>query len=304
MMHRELAKTALIFGISGQDGTYLSRLLVEKGYVVHGVSRSARGGATHSLSMTDAESVRALVARLQPDEVYNLAGLSSVARSFQEPSIARSSIAEAQGVLLDAVRSVAPKTRVYHSSSSECFGDIPVGGAANEQTPFAPRSPYAEAKAAAHEATAEARDRHGLFACSGIVFNHESPLRPETFVTKKILAAARAGQAVALGDLTPSRDWGYAPEYVDAMWRMLQQDEPRDFVLATGESHTVEEFAAAAYAEFGLDHRDYVSSDPSFVRKSELRYSRGDASLARQVLAWEARTKFRDLIKILAHYEQ
>jgi GDPmannose 4,6-dehydratase len=297
-----LTKSALIFGVSGQDGAYLSRFLVAKGYIVHGTSRDPRK-APYALSTTDAEAVGALVARLQPDEIYNFAGLSSVAHSFREPSVAWSSIAGAQAILLNAVRAGAPRARVYHSASSECFGDIAIGAAANERTPFAPRSPYAEAKAAAYQATADARERHGLYACSGIVFNHESPLRPETFVTSKIVAAARAGRPVTLGDLSPSRDWGYAAEYVDAMWRMLQGEEPEDFVLATGESHTIEELAAAAYAEFGLDHRDYVSSDPSFVRRNELHYSRGDASRAREVLGWEARTKFHELVSLLAHQE-
>ena len=285
--------------MSGQDGAYLSRFLAAKGYIVHGTSRDPLK-ASHALSTNDPEAVHALIAQIRPDEIYNLAGLSSVAQSFHEPDVAWSSIADAHAILLNAVRSVVPHARVYHSASSECFGDIEPGTAANEQTPFAPRSPYAEAKVAAHQATIDTRERHGLFACSGIVFNHESPLRPDTFVTKKIVAAARAGQPVILGDLTPSRDWGYAPEYVEAMWLMLQQPQPRDVVLATGESHTVAELAAAAYAEFGLDSRDYVTSDPSLTRRNELHYSRGNASRAKTVLGWEARTKFRELIQILS----
>jgi GDPmannose 4,6-dehydratase len=297
-----LTKSALIFGVSGQDGAYLSRLLAAKGYIVHGTSRDPRK-APYAVSTTDAEAVRALVARLRPDEIYNLAGLSSVAQSFREPSLAWSSIADAQAILLDAVRREAPAARVYHSASSECFGDLAVGAAADEETPFAPRSPYAEAKVAAHQATIDARSRYGIYACSGIVFNHESPLRPETFVTAKIAAAARAGRPVTLGDLTPSRDWGYAAEYVEAMWRMLQQQEPEDFVVATGESHTIEELAAAAYAEVGLDHRRYVSSDPSLVRQNELHYSRGNPSRACRVLGWEARTRFHELVRLLVHQE-
>ena len=297
-MHGHLEKSALILGVSGQDGTYLSRFLSEKGYAVHGTSRDPAKG--HVLATTDAEAVRALIARLQPDEIYNLAGLSSVAHSFRDPALAWSSIADAESILVDAVRAVAPNARVYHSASSECFGDITPGSAASEETPFAPRSPYAEAKVAAYQATRDARERHGLFACSGIVFNHESPIRPKTFVTQKIISAARAGHPVTLGDLTPSRDWGYAAEYVEAMWLMLQHDEPADFVIATGESHTVEEFAAAAYAEFGRDYREFVTSDPSLIRPNELHYSRGDASRARKVLGWEARTKFHALIRLLA----
>jgi len=284
--------------VSGQDGTYLSKFLADKGYVVHGTSRDPAKG--RAVSTTDASAVRNVIAELQPDEIYNLGGLSSVALSFRDPELARSSIVDAHAILLDAVHVCAPSARVYHSASSECFSDIAPGSAANEKTPFAPRSPYAEAKVETYEATRDARERRGLFACSGIVFNHESPLRPDTFVTKKIVSAARAGQQVTLGDLTPSRDWGYAAEYVEAMWLMLQQKQPDDFVIATGESHTVEELADAAFAEFGRDYREFVSSDPSLVRPNELRYSRGDASHAREVLGWEARTKFRALVHLLA----
>jgi len=315
-------KTALILGVSGQDGAYLAQLLVAKGYLVHGTSRDAaahpftrlellgiRGLVlTHTLATTDRDAVRRLLAAVRPDEIYNLSGLSSVARSFTDPASAWASITDAHALLLESARELVPAARIYHSASSECFGDLGFGAAADERTPFAPLSPYAEAKAAAHRVTEEFRAR-GLFACSGIVFNHESPLRPETFVTRKIVAGAAAIAAglaheLPLGDLSASRDWGYAAEYVDAMWRMLQQREPADFVLATGESRTVEDFAAAAFEEFGLDHRRHVTVDRSLLRRAELRYSRGDASRAKRILGWEARTRFRDLVRLLVSAEQ
>jgi GDPmannose 4,6-dehydratase len=317
-------KTALILGVSGQDGAYLSRFLLEKNYAVHGTSRDAAQQSfarlqalgvrqrvvTHTLSTTDAAAMRALIASVRPDEIYNLSGLSSVALSFTEPDLTWSSVAEAQTLLLQAVRVVAPAARVYHSASSECFGSLPAQSAANEQTPFAPRSPYAEAKVAAHRVTLEYRDAYSLHACSGIVFNHESPLRAETFVTKKIVSAASAIARGAtkgklqLGDLSASRDWGYAAEYVEAMWLMLQQQQPDDFVIATGESHTVGELAAAAFAEFGLDYRDHVVVDDSLMRRADLHYSRGDATRASEILGWEARTKFSALVRLLADAER
>jgi GDPmannose 4,6-dehydratase len=261
---------------------------------------------THSVSTTDRDAVRRVVDHVRPDEIYNLAGLSSVALSFREPATAWASIAEAQALLLEIVRAVAPATRLYHSSSSECFGDIPIGSASDERTPFAPLSPYAEAKAEAHRATVEFREAHGVHASSGIIFNHESPLRLETFVTKKIVSAAaaiaagRAEGKLLLGDLSASRDWGYAAEYVEAMWLMLQREEPEDFVIATGESHTVAQFAEAAFAEFGLDYREHVAVDDSLKRRSEIHYSRGNPAKARRILGWEARTKFSGLVRLLA----
>ena len=311
-------KTALIFGVSGQDGAYLSRLLLAKNYRVHGASRDASQSftrlatlgirervETHTVSMTDPASMRELSASIRPDEIYNLAGLSSVALSFIEPATAWSSVAHAHEVLLETVRRHVPRARVYHSTSSDCYGDRPQGSSCDESTPFAPCSPYGEAKAAAHRLTAETRARHGLHACSGIVFNHESPLRGDAFVTRKIvakasdLAAGRSTEPLRLGDVTASRDWGYAPETVEAIWLMLQQDVPEDLVIATGENHTVGELAAAAFEELGLDHHDHVEIEPSLMRRSEIRYSRGDASRAKERLGWEARTKFRALVRLL-----
>ena len=311
-------KTALIFGVSGQDGAYLSRLLLDKQYVVHGTSRDAHQPfprlravgvdariVMHQVAPLDREGVRNVVAQVRPDEIYNLSGLSSVALSFAEPATAWASILDAHVILLEAVRSIAGAARIYHSASSDCFGDTPVGTASDEDTPFAPLSPYAEAKAAAYRANAEYRATRGLHASSGIVFNHESPLRSATFVTQKIVSSAAAiaagrGERLALGDLSPRRDWGYAPEYVEAMWLMLQQKEPRDYVIATGESHSIEDLAAAAFAEFGLDYREHVTLDAAFARPADIRYNRGNPSRAGALLGWHARTKFSALVRVLA----
>jgi GDPmannose 4,6-dehydratase len=317
-------RTALIFGVSGQDGAYLSRFLLEKNTIVHGASRDASRQpfdrlhtlgirervTTHTVSMFDADAMRRLIDEVRPDEIYNLAGLTSVALSFSEPMAAKESIVTAHRTLLEVLRTGGIAARLYHSASSECFGDMPPGSAGDEQTPFAPGSPYALAKAEAHRMTIEYRERFGLYAVSGIVCNHESPLRGERFVTKKIVAAAAAIASglthakLTLGDLSASRDWGYAAEYVEAMWLMLQQSQPDDYVIATGESHTVEELAAAAFAEFGLDHRDHIAVDRSLFRPSDLHYSRGNPSRAKERLGWEARTKFAALVRLLAVAER
>jgi GDPmannose 4,6-dehydratase len=312
--------TALILGVSGQDGAYLARLLLEKGYDVHGVSRDAAHQpftrlhalgirervVAHTATSSDAEALRRLIDDVRPAEIYNLAGLSSVAQSFAARDTALQSIAGAQQTLLDAVRDSGAPIRVYHSASSDCFGELPRGTAADEQTAFAPRSPYAAAKAEAHRITIDYRERLGLYAVSAIVCNHESPLRGEQFVTAKIVAAAAAAAngtldgKLRLGDLSASRDWGYAPEYVDAMWRMLQQETPADYVIATGESHTVAELVAATFSAFGLDYREHVISDPAFFRPSDIHYSRGNPARARDELGWEAKTKFAPLVELLA----
>jgi len=291
---------------------------------VHGVSRDAARQpfarlhalsirervTTHTASTTDRVELQQLIEHVRPGEIYNLAGLSSVAASFADAKSATSSIAGAHQTLLDAVRDCDGDIRVYHSASSDCFGDLPPGTAADERTPFAPRSPYAAAKADAHRITSEYRERFGLFAVSAIVCNHESPLRGAEFVTAKIVAAAAAASRgelagkLHLGDVSVARDWGHAPEYVEAMWRMLQQDQPADYVLATGESHTVDEFAQATFAAFGLDHRELVVSDPSLMRAADIRYSRGNPALAKEKLQWSARTTFADLIRILADAAQ
>lgn len=312
-------KRALIFGISGQDGAYLSRLLLSKGYEVHGTSRDAElqpfkrlhalgvrdRVTTHSVSLRDFRELLQLIGHLRPDEIYNLAAQSSVSLSFAQPIETMESIAQAQLLILEVIRYLKLPTRLYHSSSSECFGESPRDTGSDESSPFLPRSPYATAKATAHWETTNYRDAYGLFACSGITFNHESELRGERYVTRKTIdGAARIArgeqQQLVLGDLGTSRDWGYAPEYVDAIWRMLQQDAPDDYVIATGESHTVAEFAQAAFAHFGLDWQQYVVSDPAFYRPSEIRYSRGNPARAARELGWRASTRFEQLIERLS----
>jgi GDPmannose 4,6-dehydratase len=316
-------KRALIFGVSGQDGAYLSRLLLDRGYEVHGASRDAESQSfrrlvtlgirdrviTHSAAARDFRELLQLIGGIRPDEIYNLAGQSSVGLSFSQPVETMDSIAQATLVMLEVIRYLNLPVRLYNSASSECFGEIPPNHASDESTPFFPRSPYATAKAAAHWTTVNYREAYGIYACSGILFNHESPLRSERFVTRKIFTAAAeiaAGtkRRLTLGRLDVSRDWGYAVEYVDAMWRMLQQDEPQDFVIATGESHTLEELTAAAFVQFNLDWHDHVDIDPSLFRASEIAHSRGNPEKARRVLGWEARTKFEELVKVLADEER
>jgi GDPmannose 4,6-dehydratase len=315
-------KRALIFGVSGQDGAYLSKLLLEKDYEVHGASRDAESQSfrrlellgirgrvtTHSAAARDFRQLLQLIDGIRPDEIYNLAGQSSVGLSFSQPVETMDSIAQATLVMLEVIRYLKLPVRLYNSASSECFGDVTPGDASDETTPFFPRSPYATAKAAAYWTTANYREAYGIYACSGILFNHESPLRSERFVTKKIFAAAAiaAGSRtrLTLGRLDVSRDWGYAPEYVEAMWRMLQQDDPQDFVIATGESHTLEELTSAAFAHFNLDWREHVDIDPALFRASEIAYSRGNPEEARRVLGWEATTKFYALVVKLAESER
>src|SRR5512140_307514 len=262
-------KRALIFGVSGQDGSYLSKLLLEKGYEVHGTSRDAqltrfdglhRLGVfdrvkLHSASLFEFRNLLQVITAVEPDEIYDLAGQTSVALSFEQPIETLESIGGGTFQILEVIRYLRAPIRFYNASSSECFGDIG-DGAADESTPFRPRSPYATAKAAAHWATANYREAYGLFASSGILFNHESPLRPARFVTQKIISAAKriaAGERVKLelGNLDVSRDWGHAPEYVDAMWRMLQQETPEDYVIATGESHTLREWVEKSFGYLG-----------------------------------------------------
>ncbi len=312
-------KRALIFGVSGQDGAYLSSLLLGHGYEVHGASRDAESQSfrnlsalglrdrviTHSAAARDFRPLLQLIDSIRPDEIYNLAGQTSVALSFSQPVETMDSIAQATLVMLEVIRYLKLPVRLYNSASSECFGEVTPGHASDESTPFFPRSPYATAKAAAYWTTANYREAYGIYACSGILFNHESPLRSERFVTKKIFAAAAAiaegGRSrLTLGRLDVSRDWGYAPEYVEAMWRMLQQDAPQDFVIATGESHTLEQLTAAAFACFNLDWNDHVDIDPSLFRASEISYSRGNPAKSKQLLGWSATTRFETLVGILA----
>ena len=315
-------KRALVFGVSGQDGAYLSELLLGKGYEVHGTSRDAELQSfsrldllgvrdrvmMHSASMRDFRSLLQLIAAIEPDEIYNLAGQTSVALSFSQPFEAIESIANAQLLLLEVLRFLGKPIRLYNASSSESFGTIPPGTASDESTPFMPRSPYATAKATAHWLTANYRDAYGLFACSGILFNHESPLRPDRFVTRTVVRAAceiAAGKKMrlSLGDIAVARDWGYAPEFADAMWRMLQQDHPDDYVIATGEAHTLEQFVAEAFKAVGLDWHEHVDIDRTLFRTSDIRYSRGNPAKAQRVLGWEPKTRFHELIALLVNAE-
>ncbi len=314
-MGRRMTRRAMICGVSGQDGAYLAALLLKKGYALCGTSRDAQMSSfaglqalrirqdlqLESMVPTDFRSVLQVLAKFEPDEVYNLAGQSSVGLSFQQPVETLESVATGALNLLEAIRFLARPVRFYNAGSGECFGDVP-DGRANEATAFRPRSPYAVAKAAAHWEVANYREAYGLFACSGILFNHDSPLRPERFVTKKVVAAAvqianGTRQKVRLGDLSVQRDWGWAPEYVDAMWRMLQVESPQDLVIATGETNTLQSFVSTTFECVGLDWRDYVESDEALRRPSDIQVTRADPSLAGSVLGWQATLKMRDVAR-------
>ena len=307
--------TALICGISGQDGAYLAQLLLSKGYRVIGTARDAQMSRFEnldrlgirsqvqvvSMAINDFRSVLQVLSRHQPAEVYNLAGQSSVGLSFEQPVETLESISIGTLNLLESIRFLNQGIRLYHASSGECFGDTG-DTPANEETPFRPRSPYAVAKAAAFWQVANYREAYGLFACSGILFNHESPLRPERFVTQKVVRAAcriagGGGERLRLGNLDIQRDWGWAPEYVEAMWRMLQHDAPRDFVIATGETRALRDFVAESFAALGLDWADHVETDPTLMRPTDIRISRADPSLALAQLGWQAETRMAEVVR-------
>jgi GDPmannose 4,6-dehydratase len=313
---------ALICGISGQDGAYLARLLLEKGYEVFGTSRDAQVGRfenlyrlgirervrLESMAPNDFRSVVNVLRRTDPDEIYNLAGQSSVGLSFEQPVETLESIAVGAINLLEAVRFLDRPIRFYSAGSSECFGDTE-GRAATEQTPFRPRSPYAVAKSTAHWLVANYRDSYGLHASTGILFNHESPLRPERFVTRKIVAAAvriAGGEPMrlSLGNIAIKRDWGWAPEYVDAMWRMLRQPNGSDFVIATGETRSLEEFVEIAFEQVGLDWREHTDLSDALMRPSDLTEGRGDPSRAREILGWSASYRMDDVVRAMVDAER
>jgi GDPmannose 4,6-dehydratase len=317
-----MAKKALICGISGQDGSYLAKFLLEKGYQVHGTARDAQMSTfanlawvgakdsvtVYSMALNDFRSVIQTLAKVMPDEIYNLAGQSSVGLSFEQPVETLESISVGTLNLLEAIRFTALPVRLYNAGSSECFGNTG-GTAANETTPFQPRSPYAVAKAAAHWEVANYREAYNLFACTGTLFNHESPLRPERFVTRKIANAAcriskGSKEKLHLGNISIARDWGWAPEYVDAMWRMLQQDAPEDFVIATGETHTLEEFVAEAFNCVGLNWHDHVITDPTLLRPSEIMVSRANPAKALEKLGWQAKNKMHGVVKMMIDEER
>ncbi len=317
-----MGKKALITGITGQDGSYLAELLLSKGYEVHGIIRRSSSFNTeridpiykdrhdkgarlflHYGDLSDPSSLIKILGETQPEEIYNLAAQSHVRVSFDIPEFTGDVTAIGTVRLLDAMRHVVPKARFYQASSSEMYGlvqEVPQ----KETTPFYPRSPYAAAKMYSHWITVNYRESYGLHATSGILFNHESPRRGETFVTRKItraVARIKAGlqEKLFLGNLEAKRDWGYAPEYVEAMWRMLQQDKAEDYVVATGETHTVQEFLDVAFARAGLDPKKHVAFDERYLRPAEVDLLIGDASKAKKKLGWEPKVKFKQLAEIM-----
>lgn len=308
-------KRALICGVSGQDGAYLAKLLLDKGYEVWGTSRDAQvanfGNLNSigiksnvkllSMAPNDFRSVLTALTRSEPNEIYHLAGQSSVGLSFEQPAETLESITVSTLNLLEAIRFLNKNIKLYHAGSSECFGDHGQEPA-HEETPFRPRSPYGVAKSSAHWLVANYREAYGLFACNGILFNHESPLRPERFVTQKIVTAAcriahGSKEMLTLGRLDIVRDWGWAPEYIDAMWRMMQQDFAGDYIIATGEANSLQDFVAEAFAVVGLEWSKYVSSDQALMRPTDLVWSQGCADKASRTLGWEAKYKMRDVVR-------
>jgi GDPmannose 4,6-dehydratase len=308
-------KTALICGVSGQDGSYLARFLLSKGYVLWGTSRDAQGSSLNNLKTLglreqvnmlsvvpeDFRSVFTAIKRSLPDEIYYLAGQSSVGLSFDQPAETIESAVIGTLNMLEACRMFDKKIRFYHAGSSECFGDTK-GQPANEQTPFHPRSPYAVAKASAFWLVDNYREAYGLFACTGMLFNHESPLRPARFVTQKIVQAAKrisqgSSEKLMLGRLDISRDWGWAPEYVEAMWLMLQQERPEDFVIATGKTYALSDFAEMAFTAVGLDWKEHVGQADELKRPTDLLVSRADPGKAKVKLGWQARISMPQVVK-------
>jgi len=307
-------KVALICGVTGQDGAYLAQLLLRKNYVVWGTSRDAQGANfrnLHSLGIRDAvktlsmvpadfRSVFLALKQSLPDEIYYLAGQSSVGLSFEQPAETMQSTVLGVLNVLEACRLVDHPVRLYHAGSSECFGDTH-GEAADEKTPFRPNSPYAVAKSSAHWLLDNYRNAYGIHACTGILFNHESPLRPARFVTQKIVSAVRriaegSDEKLKLGRLDIQRDWGWAPEYVDAMWRILQQDQPQDYVIATGKTHSLEQFVETAFAYFDLDWRRYVVQAPELLRPTDPLLIAGNPTKAQSVLGWQAIKLMPDVV--------
>jgi len=314
-------KKALITGITGQDGSYLAEFLLEKGYEVHGLIRRSSTFNTeridhiyadphdlkaklflHYGDITDSGQLTNLIYNIQPDEIYHLAAQSHVRVSFDMPEFTGDVTGIGTTRLLESIRRSGIKTRFYQASSSEMFGDAPPPQ--NEETPFRPRSPYGAAKVYAYSMVRNCREGYGMFAVNGILFNHESPRRGETFVTRKItraLARIKIGlqDKLYLGNLEAKRDWGYAGDYVEAMWLMLQQDVPDDYVIATGETHSVREFLEEAFKYAGLDWKKYMEIDKRYFRPLEVEFLQGDASKARKKLKWEPKVKFKELVKIM-----
>jgi GDPmannose 4,6-dehydratase len=316
-----LSKRALITGITGQDGSYLAELLLSKGYEVHGIIRRASTFNTdridhiyqdphgtdrrlhlHHGDLSTAEQLTDLIYNMRPQEIYHLGAQSHVRVSFDVPEFTGDVTGLGTTRILEAIRSSGIKSRFYQAGSSEMFGSTPPPQ--NENTPFHPRSPYGAAKLYAHWMAVNYREAYGMFVSNGILFNHESPRRGETFVTRKITRAVARIQAgkqdkLYMGNLDARRDWGYAPEYVEGMWRMLQLEAPSDYALGTGESHTVREFLEEAFGYVDLDYRKYVELDPRYVRPAEVDYLMSDSIRARKELEWEPRINFQELVRIM-----
>ncbi len=315
-MSQQIPK-ALILGVCGQDGSYLASFLLNKGYEVYGTSRDVQtasfsnlrkiGIQDHvhftSLSINDFRSVFQAVNKIRPDEIYNLTGQTSVGRSFEEPAETFESISIGNLNLLEVLRISYDGIKLYNACSSECFGNTD-GKIADESTPFNPRSPYAVAKSAAFWQLSNYREAYGLFACSGILFNHESPFRHKRFVTQKIVSTAcrianGSGERLALGNIDVQRDWGWAPEYVEAMWLMLQQSKPDDYVVGTGETNSLKKFVKTVFSILGLNWNDHVDLNPEFLRPTDIMISRANPAKAKEKLGWEAQYKMKDVANMM-----
>jgi len=313
-------KKALICGISGQDGAYLAQLLLKKGYIVYGTSRDAQMSSfqklvrlgirekvkLESMALSDFRSVIQVIKKIKPDEIYNLAGQSSVGLSFEQPVETMESISLSTLNLLEAIRFIDLPIKFYNAGSGEFFGNTIEP--ADENTPFRPRSPYAVAKATAFWEVTNYRESYDIFACSGILFNHESPLRPERFVTRKIVAAAckiknGSKEKLCLGNISVQRDWGWAPEYVEAMWLMLQQDQADDYIIATGQTYRLEDFVSEAFRLVGLDWKDHVFIDKSLLRPTDLAVGKANPIKAKEKLGWVAKYKMPDVVNMMIDEE-
>ena len=314
-------KKALIVGISGQDGSFLAKLLLEKGYEVHGTSRDCELSSfsglkqlqifdlvnLHSMSLIDFRSVQQVILKIKPDEIYNLAGLTSVGLSYFQPVETIESISIGTLNILEVIRFFDLPVRFYNACSSECFGDV-IGNPATEETPFRPKSPYAVSKSTAFWLVSNYREAYKIFACSGILFNHESYLRPHRFVTRKIIStvcniANGKEKQLSIGRIDIKRDWGWAPDYVEAMYLMLQQESSEDFVIATGTSISLENFIDMAFSCFDLDYKEYVIRDERFVRPTDISQSIGNPDKAFQKMGWKAKHRVDEVIKLMIEYE-
>lgn len=319
-------KKALITGITGQDGSYLAELLLEKGYEVHGIIRRSSSFNTgriehlyqdfhskdakiflHYGDLADSSALSRLLEKIQPDEIYNLAAQSHVRVSFDIPEYTADVVGLGTIRILDAIKETKINTRFYQASTSELYGKV-VETPQTEKTPFYPRSPYACAKLYSYWITVNYRESYDIYACNGILFNHESPRRGETFVTKKITHAIarilkKEQDKLYLGNLDAKRDWGYAKDYVEAMWLMLQQEKAEDYVIATGETHSVREFLDEAFGLVGLDWKKHVEIDATYYRPAEVDLLLGDSTKAREKLGWKPKTTFKELVKIMLEYD-